>query len=188
MLNSKTRKKRKNSKSPKDKNQTKLLNYLETPSSINTSTKKKRTPPSTESVPAKKLNLSMSNVESMEEEMEVTSNNHNSASGNSDSESDASQEEENLLPPNIVTSSELDKKLRSMEKRIAKTMTATIEKLIERALKSLKDDIKSLSASSKIQEKKMEDMGHIKSENRKLKTLIQEVKEENRDLKQTEQY
>ena len=116
--------------------------------------------------------------------MEVTRNNHNSASGNSDSESDASQEEENLSPPNSVTSSQLDKKIRSMEKRITKTMTATIEKLIERALKSLKDDIKSLSVSSKIQEKKMEDMGHIKSENQKLKTLIQEVKEENRDLKQ----
>ena len=71
-----------------------------------------------------------------------------------------------------------------MEKRITKTITATIEKLIERVLKPLKDDIKSLSASSKIQEKKMEDMGHIKSENRKLQTLIREVKEENRDLKQ----
>ena len=137
-----------------------------------------------ESAPAKKLNLSTSNIESMEEEMEVTSNNHNSASGNSDIESDASQEEENLSLPNSVTSGELDKKLRSMENRITKTMTSTIKKLIERALKPLKDNIKSLSAYSKIQEKKMEDMGHIKSENQKLKTLIQEVKEENRDLKQ----
>ena len=136
-----------------------------------------------EPVPAKKLNLSMSNIEDMEEEMEITSENHNSASGNRDSNSDAGQEEDNLSPSNSVTSSELDKKLRSMEKRITKTMTTTFEQLIERALKPLKDDIKSLSASSKIQEKKIEDMGHIKSENRKLKTLIQEVKE-NRDLKQ----
>ena len=155
---------------------------METPSNLNDSIKK-RTLPSTEPAPAKKLNLSTNDVENMEEEMEVTSNNHNSTTCDTDSESDASEEDKKLAPSNSVTSCELDKKLRNMEKRITKKMTATIEKLIERALKPLKDDIKSLSTSSKKQEKKMEDMEHIKSEKCKLQTQIQEVREENRELK-----
>ena len=182
---------KKNRKSPrekKDKKQSSLKDYLDTPTNCSQKETradiKKCTPPSPSIAPPKKINMSSdtekgtNGTPEVDEEKMDTDNLHETLNSDTDSDSDScssNSEDDDKL--------NLSKKLRKMENRITKSITQSIEKLIAAALQPLKDDVKSLSTSTHQQDTKMSELVKVCNENVKLKTRIRKIEEENKLLK-----
>ena len=185
MPNSKKKKKNKSPKFKKEVNQPVLKNYMSTPLTDQKEIKK-RTPPSPEDTPAKKLN--MSNEEAYEsqigKENDVTM--ESEVSDNSTVDTEDSNHEKSTEGPKAGKEGEMDdetesimKKLKHMERR----MTASFEKMIEKALKPLREDIRKLSTTKLQHEEKIKQVDMISKENKELKDMMLGVQAENRKLK-----
>ena len=194
MPSSKKRKKKKSPKFKKEINQPDLTKYIETPQAGHNEVKK-RTPPTPEILPAKKLNMSDEDPVDKEDEHGDTSmitedsDNSDNSSIETESNSDEEPEEINMNQTtdkkktntnDAQESNSLTRRLKRMEKRI----TASIEKMIEKALQPLRNDIKSLSASKALQDQRLQEVNTISKENVELKKQINDVKAENQNLKQ----